>query len=116
MALTCDGWTSRATDPYVTITSHFISNEWELVSHVLQTRALHGSHTGSNKANLLTEAIHEWGLTDKVLAIVTDNAANMLLAVSLMESSLHVGCFAHVFNLASQAALKTQLSHSFSAE
>ena len=27
VALTCDGWTSRATDSYVTITSHFISNE-----------------------------------------------------------------------------------------
>ena len=105
VALTCDGWTSRATDSYVTITSHFISNEWALVSNVLQTRALHESHTGSNIANLLKEAMNEWGLEDKVPAIVTDNAANMLLAVSLIEC-LHVGCFAHVLNLASQAALK----------
>lgn len=79
VALTCDGWTSRATDPYVTITSHFISNQWALLSNVLQTRALHESHTGSNIANLLREAINEWGLTEKVPAIVTDNAANMLL-------------------------------------
>ena len=105
VALTCDGWTSRATDSYVTLTSHFISNEWALVSNVLQTRALHESHTGSNIANLLKEAMNEWGLEDKVPAIVTDNAANMLLAVSLIEC-LHVGCFAHVLNLASQAALK----------
>ncbi|XP_017261968.1 E3 SUMO-protein ligase ZBED1-like [Kryptolebias marmoratus] len=106
VALTCDGWTSRATDPYVTITSHFISDEWELVSNVLQTRPLHGSHTGSNIANLLTEAINEWGITGKVPAVVTDNAANMLAAVGLTDL-LHVGCFAHVLNLASQAALKT---------
>lgn len=105
VGLTCDGWTSRTTDPYVTTTSHFFSNEWALVSNVLQTRALHKSHTGSNIANLLTETINEWGLTDKVLAIVTDNAANMLLAVRLIES-LHVGCFAHILNLALQAALK----------
>ena len=60
VALTCDGWTSREMDSYVTITSHFISKEWGLVSNVLQTRALHASHTGSNIANLLTEAISEW--------------------------------------------------------
>lgn len=48
---------------------------------------------------------NEWGLNDKMPAIVTDNAPNMLRAVGLTET-LHVGCFAHVLNLASQAALK----------
>lgn len=104
-ALMCDDWTLRATYPYVPITSHFISNEWALVSNVLQTRALHESRTVGNIANLLKEAINEWGSMDKVRAIVTDNAANMLLAVGLIEC-LHVGCFAHTLNLASQAALK----------
>lgn len=105
VALTCDGWTSRATDPYVTITSHFISTDWVLVSNILQTRALFESHTGINIAKLLTEAMNEWGLNDKVPAIVTDNAAKMLRAVGLTET-LHIGCFVHVLNLASQAALK----------
>lgn len=105
VALTCDGWTSRATDPYVTITSHFISTDWVLVSNILQTRALFENHTGNNIAKLLTEAMNEWGLNDKVPAIVTDNAANMLRAVGLTET-LHIGCFAHVLNMASQAALK----------
>lgn len=45
VALTCNGWTSRATDPYVTMTSHFISTDWVLVSNILQTRALFESHT-----------------------------------------------------------------------
>lgn len=49
--------------------------------------------------------MNEWGLNDKVSAIVTDNAANMLRAVGLTET-LHIGYFAHVLNLASQAALK----------
>lgn len=59
----------------------------------------------NNIAKLPTEAMIEWGLNDKVPAIVTDNAANMIRAVGLTET-LHIGCFAHVLNLASQAALK----------
>lgn len=31
VALTCDGWTSRTTEAYVTITAHFINEDWELV-------------------------------------------------------------------------------------
>ena len=63
------------------------------------------SHTGSNIADLLTEAISEWGSSAKEPAIVTDNAAYMVRAAGLMEL-LHFGCFAHTFNLASQDALK----------
>ncbi len=68
---------SRATESYVTITSHHISDEWEMVKHVLQTRAMHESHTSSNIADLLKRAVDEWGLQDKDVAIITDNASNM---------------------------------------
>ncbi|XDV25966.1 hypothetical protein PO909_029788 [Leuciscus waleckii] len=105
VALTCDSWTSRATDSYVTITCHYIASDWTLVSHVLQTRAVHTSHTASNIAALLNEALNEWGITEKEPALVTDNAANMVRAAELMNV-LHVGCHAHTLNLASQAALK----------
>jgi len=44
VALTCDGWTSRVTESYVTITSHHISGDWKLISHVSQTRAMHESY------------------------------------------------------------------------
>ncbi|KAL2079757.1 hypothetical protein ACEWY4_011180 [Coilia grayii] len=106
VALTCDCWTSRNTVSYLTITSHHIDDEWKLVSNVLQTRAVEMSHTASNLAELLTEAIQEWELSDKDPAIVTDNAANMVRAVQLM-GHFHMGCFAHLINLASQAGLKT---------
>lgn len=105
VALTCDSWTSRATDSYVTITCHYIASDWTLVSHVLQTRAVHTSHTASNIAALFDEALHEWNITQKEPALVTDNAANMVRAAELMNV-LHVGCYAHALNLASQAALK----------
>lgn len=104
VALTCDSWTSRNMVSYLTITAHYISN-WSLQSHVLQTRAIQVSHTASNLADLLTEAIKEWELTEKHPAFVTDNAPNMVNAVGLM-GCFHLGCFAPILNLASQAGLK----------
>lgn len=77
VALTCDGWTSRTTEPYVTVTSHHISDDWEMVTQVLQMRAMHESHTGSNIADLLKRAMKEWGIKDKNSATVTDNTSNM---------------------------------------
>ncbi|KAJ8380238.1 hypothetical protein SKAU_G00010160 [Synaphobranchus kaupii] len=104
VALTCDGWTSRATESYVTITAHFIDN-WELQSYVLQTRVMHESHTGAHMAEVLEKATEEWKLTGKEPAVVTDNASNMSVAVE-MTGYQHIRCFAHVLNLASQRALK----------
>lgn len=50
VALTCDTWTSRATESYVTLTAHRMDDHWNLKSHVLQTRAMHDSHTGEHIA------------------------------------------------------------------
>lgn len=105
VAVTCDGWTSRATESYVTITAHFIDNEWEMHSYVLQTRAMHKTHTGAHMADVLQKAMEEWKLTEKEPAVVTDNASNMTVAVELTGYQ-HIRCFAHILNLASQRALK----------
>lgn len=37
VSLTCDASTSISTHSYVTVTAHFINNEWQLKSHILQT-------------------------------------------------------------------------------
>nr|XP_023657651.1 zinc finger BED domain-containing protein 1-like [Paramormyrops kingsleyae] len=106
VALTCDGWTSRATEVFVTITCHYVDEEWELMLHVSQTRAMHESHTGSNIAELLKAALEEWDLVSKDPAIVTDNAANKDSIAAELAGMLHFRCFAHTLNLASQRALK----------
>ena len=109
VALTTDGWTSRATQSYITITAHVIDAEWKMHNFVLQTRMIAESHTGMNIAEVLNAAIEEWGVQrdNQPIPIVTDNAANIGTAVQ--ESKLlapHVGCFAHVLNLACHSALK----------
>ena len=107
VALTCDAWTSRATESYVTLTAHHIDDQWNLKSHVLQTRAMRDSQTGEHIAALLNEAVTEWGLDGKDPVVVTDNASNMTVAARLAGLT-HIQCFAHSLNLASQRALKIQ--------
>ncbi|KAJ8303649.1 hypothetical protein KUTeg_018759 [Tegillarca granosa] len=105
VALTSDGWTSRATQSYVTITSTHISQNLELVNYVLQTRSMPESHTGENIADCLQQALKEWNIPDSPLYLVSDNAANMKKAGQLLECDLHLGCYAHTLNLAAQKAL-----------
>lgn len=45
IAITHDGWTSCSTESYSCVTAHYITVDWELVSAVLQTRKVEGSHT-----------------------------------------------------------------------
>ena len=109
VSVTTDGWTSRATQSYVTITAHMIDDEWQLKNFVLQTRIMSESHTGANIASLLEDAMQDWKVNrdGSSIPIVTDNASNMVLAVKEAESlGPHIGCFAHVLNLMCQAALK----------
>ena len=80
VALTCNAWTSRATESHVTLTAHHIDDQWNLKSHVLQTRAMRDSHTGEHIAALLNEALTVWGLDGKDPIVVADNALNMTVA------------------------------------
>ena len=48
VTVTTDGWVSRATDSYVTVTAVLVV-DWQMVNYVLQTRPMPESHTGIYK-------------------------------------------------------------------
>lgn len=60
------------------------------------------SHTGQYMCDVISEAIEELG-PGRVMALVTDNAANMQLGWELLEQKypwlLCFGCLAHSLNL-----------------
>ena len=106
VALTTDIWTSRATQAYLTITAHFITAEWKMGSAVLQTQEMPERHTGVHISEKLKEATSEWGIADeKVVAVVHDNATNMVLAADLLEGWGDLSCFGHTLQLAVNTGL-----------
>ncbi len=89
---------------YVTITAHVMTSEWEMKSFALQTQALFESHTGYNIGEVLKSTVSEWEL-DMMnnnnylgIAVVTDNARNMGVAVIAAGLSPHIKCFTHTLN------------------
>ena len=77
-----------------------------MASAVLQTREMPERNTGMHISERLKEAASEWGVAqDKVVAVVHDNAANMVLAGELLERWGDLSCFGHTLQLAVNAGL-----------
>ena len=100
-ALTTDLWTTQG---YITITCHFLSNRWELHSSVPDTLHVDGSHTAEALAAELVSICDNWGITEKVVCVITDNANNV--AAVRLNGWKHLPCFAHTLNLVVQDSLK----------
>ena len=107
IALTTDGWTSRATQSYETITAHFINDKWDMTNYVLQTK-VHGEvHTSLDLAEGLKKAMTFWNLSRNGInpTLTTDNASNVCNAVKEVGASTYIWCFAHTLNLSARKGL-----------
>jgi hypothetical protein len=108
ICLTVDCWSSRNMEAYMAVTGHFFdTSSLQFESVLIQCSAFEGSHTGSRIADELRIISEEWGITNKVNLLVSDNASNMLAAASKLGWN-HFGCYAHKLNLIVQDALKIQ--------
>ena len=104
-AVTCDGWSSRANHSYLSVTLHYINNEWELKHFLLEIGEMVEQHTAINLANYLEEVLDRWNLpVTQISAVVTDNASNITAAIARLERQ-HLGCFSHTLQLSVQKAL-----------
>ena len=99
-ALTTDLWTSRVTQPYMSLTVHFINKDWVLTSRCLQTSYFPEDHTGEMIATALKEALQSWEMPEDMLICVTkDNTTNNISALQLNEWN-RLQCFGHCLQLA----------------
>ena len=108
MGMTTDMWTSRSKDGYISITAHYISPQFVMKHHNLQSSHFPGTHTALNIATMLRKSVEEdWGvdLHMQVPAFTTDNAKNVVNAVSENLMLVAIPCAGHSLNLAVQDAL-----------
>ncbi|CAM4658701.1 unnamed protein product [Leuciscus chuanchicus] len=104
-ATTTDLWTSRTTQPYMSLTIHFI-NDWTLCSRCLQTSYFPEDHTGEMIAQSLKEALQSWGLLEeRQVCVTTDNATNNIKALQLNDWT-RLQCFGHRLHLAIERGVK----------
>lgn len=97
--LTTDCWTSLGNVPYISLTLHFLDEHFKLQSMCLNCRHLAENHTGNNLKNALIEMINEWNIAEnKIISCTTDNGANILSSMRLLNWS-HVPCFGHTVNI-----------------
>ncbi|XP_067257230.1 E3 SUMO-protein ligase ZBED1-like [Chanodichthys erythropterus] len=99
-ATTADLWSSRTSQPYLSLTVHFIDQDWKLVSLCLQTVYFPEDHTGEAIAGGLMDALASWGLSeDRQVCITTDSGTNIIKAAELNRWT-RLQCFGHRLNSA----------------
>ncbi|XP_041369563.1 E3 SUMO-protein ligase ZBED1-like [Gigantopelta aegis] len=105
VALTCDHWTSCGVEGYLTVTAHFVDDEFYYHNCVLATRQTTERHTGMNIAQDLKAVISEFGIEKEgVTALVSDNASNMVACMEHMDGIMHIRCFGDTLQLSIRGA------------
>ena len=90
---------------YIAITAHFIDSAAELQSYFIGCFSYNERHTAQNIATFMMEEVTKWHLQNKVSAIITDNAANIVAAVRCINWR-YFPCFGHIINLVVQGSLQ----------
>ena len=110
LGMTTDTWTSQSNDGYISLTTHFINDEFLMCHRNLVTRNFPGRHTAVNIAEILKECTEEWkiDIRKKVAAVTTDNAQNVRNAVIECLLLPAIPCAGHSLNLAVQDGLGVQ--------
>ncbi|CAG9840430.1 unnamed protein product [Diabrotica balteata] len=107
VCLTTDGWTSINNQSFISITVHFIDDDngkQIIKSYLLGCIPFDERHTTENVSDQLKIQADEWGISNKIACVISDNAANITAAIKATSWALFP-CFAHTFNLVLQAGI-----------
>ncbi|KAJ9480686.1 hypothetical protein VN97_g12853 [Penicillium thymicola] len=111
LSLALDCWTSPFQDAFMAITGYFLDKEWEYREVLLGFEPLSGTHSGVNLGKIVLQILQKHQITDRVLAVTTDNASNNKTLITAINDSIHelqlktdstiiqVPCLAHVIQL-----------------
>ena len=81
-AITTDMWTSRTKHAYTGLTVHYLSADFKLCCHMLETKEFQVEHTGIQIASELRDILQCWDLPeDKIVTATTDNGTNIVCAL-----------------------------------
>ncbi|XP_049290608.1 zinc finger BED domain-containing protein 4-like [Anopheles funestus] len=108
VALTMEGWTSSYNASYLTVTAHYINDDFELCSNLLECSEFSNHCAGHNIADWLKKVMAKFKIDHKIQAIVTNYAVNMKAAMDEINVP-HLPCFAHTLNTIVQKAIQNSI-------
>lgn len=109
LSLTTDIWTSKSNEPYISLTCHYMTQEFQLINRCLGNSHFPGTHDARSIHKKLLEMMAMWDLdtlsNTVPIFIVSDNARNYTSALARTAWS-PLQCFAHTLQLAIADAKK----------
>ena len=96
ICLTTDTWTARhSTESFISLTAHWINENFARKYAVLHCEHFTGKHTGLRLAESLTEMLNKWKIErKKVHVVLHDTGPNMVKATNKANLK-NVSCFSH---------------------
>jgi hypothetical protein len=108
IAITTDCWTSVSNKPYISLTGHFINEEWKLNSLVLCCDHFPGRHVADKIAEKVHSMCATFGIAnDDVSCCITDNEPTMNATADYLAFGW-MGCFDHLLELVTGAMFKSK--------
>ena len=106
LAFTTDWWTSRAVDFFLSLTAHYIDENFKRQLLVFDTTSISKRHAAQNLSSRIMALLETWEIKRKrVICFVRDNASNITAATH--EGGFHhIGCIDHTRQLAISDSLK----------
>jgi len=99
VAATTDGWSSKSGLGYITVTSHWLTEKFEMKHATLDTIELH-SHTHEQLRDAVGNVLVDWNIAeDRLSVVVVDGVATNGAMLRLGQWDGWV-CFAHTLQLA----------------
>jgi hypothetical protein len=111
LSLALDCWTSPFSQAFMAVTGYFVDVDWEYREVLLGFEPLSGKHSGVNLSEVLIKILEQHQITNRVMAITTDNASNNNTLISSVQDSIQslesfnssavirIPCMAHVIQL-----------------
>lgn len=117
VCFTSDMWTSNQKLGYMTLTAHYIDDDFVLRKKIVSFKQVPYPHTSYAISDVIWNCILEWELEDRVLTFTLDNASTNDSVVTRLKgnygermllngSYIHIRCCAHILNILVQDGLK----------
>ncbi|KAE8891496.1 hypothetical protein PF010_g5015 [Phytophthora fragariae] len=115
-SITCDIWTARNSKSYISVTVHYVDNEFCPQSWTLEVKELPGMHDGAIIAATIEQILEDWSLLKSYcVRFVRDGGSNMVSTGNKLRVK-HMACLAHCLHLVVGGAMIKKKRRSESAD